>query len=108
VDETDPRVVSPGAKAIVRALRRYGMILADGGNLPLTAESARMHADADPSATWEGTLAPRDLGFLRPTDFEVVAIPKDKPGGAAGWYATRAEYEAQLQTPLGCTAIVQP
>jgi len=106
--EDDPRVKTPGAKAIVRALHRYGMILADGGNLPLTAESVRMHADADAKETWEGILAPRDLGFIQPSDFEVVAIPKDHPGGAEGWYASRADYEAQLKRPLGCVAIRQP
>jgi hypothetical protein len=105
----DPRAKSPGAKAILRALKKYGMILADGGNLPLTAESVRVHADANAAETWEGVLAPRDLSFLRPTDFEVVGIPKDRPGGpTAGYFATRAEYEAQLRKPLGCTGITQP
>jgi serine/threonine-protein kinase len=108
ISESDPRVQSPGAKAVVRALRQYGMILADGGNIPLTAESVRVHADADPTATWEGLLGPRDLGFIQPSDFEVVAIPKDRPGGTPGWYATRAEYEGDLKKPLGCAGIAQP
>jgi len=106
--DTDPRFASPGAKAIAKALHKYGMILADGGNIPLVAESIRVHKDADPAATWDGLLAARDVGFLKPTDFEVVAIPKEGPSGAAGWYQTKAEYEAQLKKPLGCRTIVQP
>ena len=108
ITETDPRVTTPGAKAIVRALRKYGMILADGGNIPLVAESVKVHQDANAAETWEGLLGPRDLGFIKPTDFEVLAIPKDNPSGAAGWYETKADYEAQLRKPLGCAGIVQP
>ena len=108
VTDADPRVRTPGAKAVVRALRTYGMILADGGSIPLTAESAKVHADADPSATWDGLLGPRDLGFLQPSDFEVVGIPKDAPGGAPGYYATKAEFEGQVQKPLGCAVVTQP
>jgi serine/threonine-protein kinase len=106
--DTDPRIKTAGAKAVVQALHKYGMILADGGNLPLVAESARVYHDSDPSATWDGILGPRDLVWIKPTDFEVVGIPKDVPGGGPGWYSTKAEYEAQLQKPLGCDVIVQP
>ena len=84
------------------------MILADGGNIPLVAESVKVHQDANAAETWEGLLGPRDLGFLQPSDFEVIAIPKDNPAGAPGWYATKSEYEAQLQKPLGCVDVVQP
>jgi hypothetical protein len=108
IDENDPRIKSPGGKAVVRALHKYGMILSDGGNIPLVAESIVVHKDADPSATWEGLLAPRDIDFIKPTDFEVVGIPKDNPGGAAGYYTTTAEYTAQMKKPLGCQGIVQP
>ena len=108
IAETDPRIKTPGAKALLRALQTYGMILADGGNIPLVAESVRVTKDASPAETWEGLLEPRDLGFIQPSDFEVIAIPKDIPTGAAGWYATKAEYEGQLQKPLGCDGIVQP
>ncbi len=108
VREDDPRFKSPGAKAIVRALHTYGMILADGGNIPLMAESDRIYKDADPKQTWEGTLGPRDLEGIVPADFEVIGIPKDRPGGAAGFYTTRAEYEADLKKPLGCANVVQP
>ena len=108
ITETDPRLKTLGAKALLRALQTYGMILADGGNIPLVAESVKVHQDANAAETWDGLLEPRDLGFLQPSDFEVVAIPKDNPAGAPGWYATKAEYEAQLQKPLGCVDVVQP
>ena len=106
--ETDPRIKTPGARAVLRALQTYGMILADGGNIPLTAESVKVYQDKSPAETWEALLGPRDLGFIKPSDFEVVAIPKSDPSGAAGWYQTKAEYEAQMKKPLGCQGIVQP
>lgn len=109
VKEGDPRFKSAGAKTILRALHRYGMIVADGGNIPLMAESDRVYKDSDPKETWEGTLGPRDLDGILPSDFEVIAIPKDRPGGpVGGFYQSRAEYEADLKRPLGCTSIVQP
>lgn len=108
VSDADPRFQSPGAKTLLKALHTYGMILSDGGNIPLMAESARVHHDADPSATWEGLLEPRDLEGLLPTDFEVIGIPKDHPGGAPGFFTTRAEYESELKKPLGCDGVVQP
>lgn len=105
----DPRIKTPGGKAVVAALRTYGMIVADGGNIPLLAESAKVAHDVDPTATWDGLLGPHDLGFIKPSDFEVIAIPKDNPSNPnAGWYQTQADYEGQLQTPLGCDVIVQP
>lgn len=108
VSDDDPRFVSPGAKAIVKALHTYGMILADGGNIPLMAESDRIYADANPADTWEGTLASRDLVGLEPTDFEVIGIPVSAPGGAPGWHSSHADYEAEMKPPLGCDGIVQP
>ena len=109
IPDTDPRLKSPGARAVAKALRVYGMILSDGGNLPLVAESAKVAHDADATATWEGLLAPRDLQFLRPGDFEVVAIPKGDPSQPdAGWYQSKADYNGQLHKPLGCDVIVQP
>lgn len=109
IKEDDPRVKTPGGKAVVKALHTYGMILADGGNIPLVAESAKVAHDADPSATWEGLLGSHDLDFIRPGDFEVIAIPKDNPSHPdAGWYQTKADYESQLKKPLDCDKIVQP
>lgn len=109
VADDDPRAKTPGAKAVLRALKTYGMILADGGNIPLVAESVKPYADANASETWDGLLGARDLAFLRPGDFEVIAIPKADPSQPdAGWYQSKADYVGQLQKPLGCVSIVQP
>ncbi len=56
-----------GARIVARAMQRYGMILADGGNIALTARSDRFTA-----AKWSGRLGTRDLTALRVTDFEVL------------------------------------
>jgi len=57
-------------RVILRTLKKYGMFLADGGGIPLTAES-----DAFTTHKW----ADADIGIdshalfgIRPTDFEVV------------------------------------
>jgi serine/threonine-protein kinase len=65
---------SPGAQVVARALQRYGMFLADGGDTPLTAQ-----ADTFTSAKWPGLLAPGDLSSLRPADFEMVVAPPRIP-----------------------------
>lgn len=58
---------SEGARVVAKALQTYGMLLADGGNVTLTAMS-----DRHTTAKWEGLLAPRDLGDIQPSDFEVI------------------------------------
>jgi hypothetical protein len=58
---------SQGAKVVARALQKYGMYHADGGNIALTAMS-----DRSTTAKWSGLLAPRDLAALKVEDFEVV------------------------------------
>lgn len=58
---------SEGAKVIATAMKKYGMALADGGNIALTVQSDRFTA-----AKWNGVLGPYDLSALDPTDFEVV------------------------------------
>ncbi len=55
------------ARAVAVALQKYGMILADGGNIPLTM---------DQSAA--AFLGPRDLGLLQVSDFEMVAAPSGR------------------------------
>jgi len=52
------------ARAVAVALQKYGMILADGGNVPLTMDRS--------AATY---LGPRDLAALQVSDFEMVAPP---------------------------------
>lgn len=56
-----------GARVVARALQQYGMALADGGNIALTARS-----DRSTTAQWDGLLGPRDLAAIQPNDFEVV------------------------------------
>jgi hypothetical protein len=58
---------SEGARVVARALARYGMFLADGGNIALTAQS-----DALTRAKWAGLLGAGDLTRLAVTDFEMV------------------------------------
>ena len=56
-----------GARVVARAMQTYGMALADGGNIALTAQSDRFTKHK-----WEGLLGSHDLYALRPTDFEVI------------------------------------
>jgi serine/threonine-protein kinase len=55
------------ARVVARALQRFGMYHADGGNIALTAQS-----DRHTTAKWEDLLGPRDLAALRVEDFEVI------------------------------------
>ena len=57
-----------GARVVARALMRYGMLLADGGSVALTARSDRFTANK-----WSGLLGPRDLDGIRPSDFDMIA-----------------------------------
>jgi serine/threonine-protein kinase len=61
-------IPNPAARVVARAMQRYGMLLADGGQVTLTAQSDRFS-----TARWEGLLGPRDLSQLQPRDFEMVA-----------------------------------
>lgn len=56
-----------GARVVARALQRYGMLLADAGNVALTAQSDRFTA-----AKWDGLLGPHDLAAIRITDFDMI------------------------------------
>jgi serine/threonine-protein kinase len=56
-----------GARVVARAMQRYGMILADAGQIALTAQSDRFT-----SAKWDGLLGPHDLVGIEVSDFEVV------------------------------------
>ena len=58
---------SEGAKVVARALQKYGMYHADGGNIALTAQSDRYT-----TAKWDGLLEPQDLYALRVEDFDVI------------------------------------
>jgi serine/threonine-protein kinase len=56
------------ARTVARAMQRYGLLLADGGRVALTARSDRFTR-----AKWAGLLGPLDLSALRPRDFEMIA-----------------------------------
>ncbi len=58
---------SEGAKVVARAMQKYGMYHADGGNIALTAQS-----DRHTTAKWDGLLDAQDLDALEVDDFEVV------------------------------------
>ncbi len=58
---------SEGAKVVARALQKYGMYHADGGNIALTAQSDRYT-----TAKWSGLLDAHDLAALQVTDFDVI------------------------------------
>jgi len=60
---------SEGARVVARALQTYGMILADAGQIALTARSDRFG-----QVSWDGLLGPRDLSALAVGDFEVVEL----------------------------------
>jgi serine/threonine-protein kinase len=55
-------------------MQRYGMLLADGGRVALTAQSDRFTR-----AKWAGLLDALDLRALRPRDFEMVEAAERIP-----------------------------
>jgi hypothetical protein len=59
--------LKPAAQVVARALQKYGMYHADGGEIALTAQS-----DRHTTAKWAGLLASTDLAALKVTDFEVI------------------------------------
>ncbi|MBA3500487.1 MAG: hypothetical protein M4D80_01315 [Myxococcota bacterium] len=58
---------SSGARVVARALQKYGMYHADGGNIALTAQSDRYT-----TAKWDGLIEPQDLYALKVEDFDVI------------------------------------
>ncbi|HLV65135.1 MAG TPA: hypothetical protein VKY73_04960 [Polyangiaceae bacterium] len=66
----DESSLNPAARVVARALKRYGMILADAGNLTFTAQNDRFT-----TAKWRDVgLGPNDLTSLEWTDFEVPEL----------------------------------
>jgi len=55
------------ARVVGRAMQRYGMFLADAGQIALTAQSDRFA-----TASWAGLLHTRDLEAIRPRDFGMI------------------------------------
>src|SRR5262249_41671359 len=56
------------ARTVARALQKYGMVLADAGNIALTARS-----DRSTTAKWSGLLLSTDLQAIQVSDFEMIA-----------------------------------
>jgi serine/threonine-protein kinase len=63
-----------GSRTVARAMQRYGMLLADGGRVALTARSDRFTR-----AKWATLLGPLDLAALQPRDFEMIAAGEPIP-----------------------------
>jgi hypothetical protein len=60
-----------GAQVVARALQKYGMFLADGGNHALTAQNDR-YSRAKWSTPQNHLLGDRDLVLIKITDFEML------------------------------------
>ncbi len=68
----DVSQLSPPAQVVARAMQKYGMFLADGGNIALTAQS-----DEDTQAKYADLgFGPHDLQALKVTDFDVLEMGK--------------------------------
>ncbi|MCE9579267.1 MAG: hypothetical protein K8W52_39450 [Deltaproteobacteria bacterium] len=64
----ESKLETEGARVLARALKKYGMFLADGGSVPLTIANDRFT-----TAKWsEVGVNEQSLSMLAPTDFEVV------------------------------------
>jgi serine/threonine-protein kinase len=60
--------LSPPAQVIARAMQRYGMMLADGGNIAITASN-----DLFNEHKWADLgLEPDALSALKASDFDVI------------------------------------
>jgi serine/threonine-protein kinase len=63
------RISDPEARVVVTALQRYGMVLADGGNIALTAQ-----ADTHTQAKWADLFDSHALYGIEPADFELLEL----------------------------------
>jgi serine/threonine-protein kinase len=79
-------ITTAGGRTVVRALKRYGMLLADGGEIALMAESDRFTATKWRDNGGTADLGSHDLRGIQVSDFEVVdfgtvlqAFPLDDP-----------------------------
>jgi len=67
--------LSPAAQVVARAMQKYGMFLADGGNITLTAQN-----DADTQIKYSDLdFGPHSMEALKVTDFEIVDEGKAFP-----------------------------
>jgi serine/threonine-protein kinase len=65
------RLPNEAARTVARAMQKYGMFLADGGSIAMTAASDRYA-----HAKWDGLLGPRDLQPIKVSDFEMIEAGK--------------------------------
>ncbi|MFZ5440916.1 MAG: hypothetical protein ACOZQL_12975 [Myxococcota bacterium] len=66
---------SAGARVILRALKKYGMILSDGGNIALTFADDRLS-----TAKWSAQgITAQTFNSIRVSDFEVVDLGAEIP-----------------------------
>jgi hypothetical protein len=56
------------SRVVAAAMQKYGILLADGGTIALTAQN-----DTFTAAKWSSLLGPLDLSALHVTDFQMVA-----------------------------------
>lgn len=63
------RIEDPEARVVAEGLQKYGMFLADGGNIALTAE-----ADTRSTAKWADLFDSHALFAIEPQDFEVLEL----------------------------------
>lgn len=69
----DETPYTAGARVILQALKRYGMILSDGGNIALTFAD-----DRTTTAKWSGVgITPQTFNSIRVEDFEVVDLGQE-------------------------------
>lgn len=67
------RLPNESSRVIARALQKYGMFLADGGNVALTGRS-----DRSTEHTWEEVeIDSHSLVGIEPQDFEMLALGKE-------------------------------
>lgn len=95
-----------GAQVIAKALQTYGMILADGGHITLTAKS-----DTYSTLKYENYFSSNfsnDLASLQPSDFEVVAppgVPSALPAAAPASFITSGQaHSSFFTTPISTVA----
>ncbi|MEP7209898.1 MAG: serine/threonine protein kinase, partial [Alphaproteobacteria bacterium] len=71
----DETPYSAGAKTILHAMKTYGMILSDGGNIALTFADDRLSA-----VKWSGVgVTAQSFNSMQVSDFEVVGLGAEIP-----------------------------
>ena len=73
-DFDEASIEDPEARVVAVALKTYGMFLADGGNIALTAQ-----ADTETTGKWADLFDSHALDVIEPKDFEVLALGEPVP-----------------------------